>query len=279
MDVLSRWGRLDKNQIAEHVGRVLDEDFQAESFNRAILRDLADLVKNHRIHVEYFTRDGALLDDYDADIHKNVFCQWFIPGSEGQVSGSGHIKSLNGYFYAPKLIRNDLSIISGNTQVDPRYRHLYFQIGSSFLCLKASFQAFPFGIILSRTHGSVGQAELDLIKRKFGIRACLLKVPFAKLSSFKNEEMPGHLFLEFLNESSIKLSDYNSTNGAYVYKLKMSEADKIRSSGAVLNDYTLTNTWKEIDLDFVKPIKINQNDTFDLPVLIEIGAEFKMLIV
>lgn len=279
MDVLSRWGRLDKNQIAEHVGRVLDEDFETEAFNRAILRDLADLVKNHRVEVEYFTRDGALLEDYDPDIHKNVFCQWFIPGSEGQVSGSGHIKSLNGYFYAPKVIRNDLSIISGNTQADPRYRHLYFQIGSAFLCIKASFQAFPFSVVLSRTHGSVEKVELDILRQKFGLRGCILKVPFPKLSSFKDEEKPGHLLIEFLNETKISLTDFKTTNGTHIFKLKMSEADKIRSSGAVINDYTITDTWKEIDLDFVKPIKIGENDVFDVPVLIEVASEFKMLIV
>ncbi len=279
MDVLSRWGRLDKNQITEHVGRILDEDYEKEAFSRAILRDLADLVKNHRLEVEYFTRDGALLEDYDPEVHKNVFCQWFIPGSEGQVIGSGHIKGLNGYFYAPKILKNDLSIMSGTNQADPRYRHFYFQIGSSFICIKASFEALPFSLILSRTHGSVDQVEIDVIKRKFGKRTCILKVPFAKVSSFKNEEIPGHLFLDIQNEFSVSLTDYQSSNGTHVYKLKMSEADKIRTSGAILNDFTLTNTWKELDLNLVKPFRINKNDSFDVPLLIEIGSEFKMLIV
>jgi hypothetical protein len=40
----------------------------------------------------------------------------------------------------------------------------------------------------------------------------------------------------------------------------MSEADKIRTSGAILNDFTLTNTWKELDLNLVKPFRINKNE-------------------
>ena len=279
MDVLSRWGRLDKNQIAEHVGRVLDENFEAESFQRAIYRDLADLVTDSRIQVEYFSRDGGLIEDYDPEIHKNIYCQWYIPGSESEISGSGHLKNQNGLFHAPKLLKNDFSILSGNSQADPRHRHLYFQIGSAFLCIKASFQAIPFCIIVSRIHGAIDQKETDEIKKLFGARASILKVPFPRLSSFKDSTRLGHFLIEFQNESSLTITDFNSSNGTFVYKLKFSEADKIRSSGAVMNDYTLTSTWENVDLSFVKPIKISDKATYEIPILIDAGNEFKLLVV
>ncbi len=279
VDVLSRWGRLDKNQIAAHVGQVLDEDHETEAFNRAILRDLEDLVHDNRIQVEFFTRDGGLIEDYDSEVHKNVRCQWFIAGSEGQISGSGHLKSHNGLFHAPKILKNDLSILTGNSQADPRHRHLYFQIGTSFLCLKASFEGLPFSVVISRIHGPIQLSEIEAVKKGLGSRACILKVPFPKISSYKDGTKPGHLLLEFLNESSISITDFESSNGTVVYKLKISEADKIRTSGAIINDYTLTSTWKEIDLDFVKPIKIQGKLSINVPVLIEMGDEFKLLIV
>ncbi|MFP5492775.1 MAG: hypothetical protein ACLGG0_14830 [Bacteriovoracia bacterium] len=279
MDVLGRWGRLDKNQIAEHVGRVLDENFESESFQRAIYRDLDDLVQDNRVQVEYFSRDGALIEDYDPDIHRNVYCQWYIPGTEGQISGSGHLKSHNGLFQAPKLLKSDFSILSGNSQVDPRHRHIYFQIGSAFLCLKASFQALPFSILVSRIHGTIEQKEIDDVRKGFGLRACILKVPFPRLSSFKDDKKPGHLLMEFPSESTVSVIDFNSSNGTFVYKLKFSEADKIRNSGSVMNEYTLTSTWENVDLSFVKPIKITDKATYELPILIDAGNEFKLLIV
>ncbi|MCM2349713.1 MAG: hypothetical protein NDI69_06810 [Bacteriovoracaceae bacterium] len=279
MDVLSRWGRLDKNQIAEHVGSVLDENFESESFQRAIYRDLEDLVKNNRIQVEYFSRDGGVIEDYDPEVHRNVFCQWYIPGTESQITGSGHLKNHNGLFQAPKLLKNDFSILSGNSQADPRHRHLYFQIGSAFLCIKASFQALPFSLIVSRIHGAIEQKEMDEIKKLFGARASILKVPFPRLSSFKNGIRPGHFLIEFLDESSLTITDFHSSNGTSVYKLKISEADKIRSSGAIMNDYTLTSTWEDVDLSFVKPIKIIEKTTIELPLLLDAGDEFKILVV
>ena len=279
LDALSRWGRLNKSQISEHVGQVTEEDFSTEAFNRAILRDLSDLVRDHKIQVEYFSRDGGLIEDYDPDIHKNVFCEWFLAGSEGQITGSGSLKSQNSYFHAPKLLKNDLSILSGNNQADPRHRHIYFQIGSSFLCLKASFEALPFSVVIGRIHGAVQQSEIDSIKKSFGTRACILKVPFPKLSSFKDDKKPGHLLLHFENESTISLTDFNSSNGTVVYKLKVTEADKIRSSGSMMNDFTLTNTWKDIDLNFVNPMKIEGKLSYEAPILVEMGDEFKLLIV
>lgn len=279
VDVLSRWGRLNKVQIAEHVGKVIDEDHETEAFTRAILRDLEDLVRDNRIQVEYFSRDRGLIEDYDPAVNKNVYGEWFIAGAEGQISGSGHLKTQNGYFYAPKILKNDLSILTGNSQADPRHRHLYFQVGSSFLCLKASFEAFPFSVVLSRTHGAVNQTEIASIKTKLGARACILKVPFSKVSSYKSGDKPGHLLLEFTNESTIIITDYESSNGTVIYKIKVAEADKIRNSGAIINDYTLTSTWKDINLDFVRPIKVRDNVSFEAPVLLEAGEEFKVLIV
>lgn len=279
MDIFGSNRRLEKNQIVELVGKKLDEDFETEAFQRAIYRDLAELVHNNRLKVEYFTRDGALIEDYDPDVHKNVYCQWFVSGGEGEVSGSGILKNHNGLFHAPKILKDDFSILSGNSHTDPKHRQIYFQIGHSFLCIKVSFQAFPFSIIISRVHGAIEQRELDQIKKSLGIRACILKVPFPKLSSFKDSNKLGHFLIEFHNESSIAITDFNSSNGTYVYKIKPSDADKIRTSGAIMNDYTLTSTWVNVDMSFEKPMKVTNKTGFELPVLINAGNEFKLLVV
>ena len=182
LDVLERWGRLDKTAICSKVGNAIDENYESESFQRAIYRDLEDLVTDARIAVDYFTRDGALIEDYDSDINKNVTYQWYIPSAEGKISGSGKLESLNGLIFVPKVLKNDLSIIDGKVEANPRHHHFYFQIGSSFLCLKVSFEALPVSVVISRTHGDISLIEIEEIKAKLGLRTVILKVPFASLS-------------------------------------------------------------------------------------------------
>lgn len=279
MDVLERWGRMDKNQITSLVASQIDENPESEAFERAIYRDLKDLVEDQRVQVDYFSRDGALIDDYDPDVHKNVYCQWYLSGSEGLVSGSGHLNSLNGIFHAPKLIKNDISIITGNSQADPRHRQIFFQIGETFISIKVSFQALPFKIVVSRIHGELTKREIDKVTKEFGLRACILKLPFPKLSSFKENGKSGHFLIEFESENSLAITDLESSNGTFIYKLTFAEADKVRQSGAKMNQETLTSTWDRIDINFLKPVKINNKMNFEIPSLVDAGGDFKCLVV
>lgn len=279
LDVLERWGRLDRNSICTKVGNTLDEDPESESFQRAIYRDLEDLVTELKIAVDYFTRDGAKIDDYDPAIHKNVTCQWYIPSAEGKISGSGKLENLNCLIYVPKVLKNDLSIIDGKTEANPRHHHFYFQVGSSFLCLKVSFEALPISIVISRIHGDISIAEIDELKTKLGLRTVLLKVPFASLSSYKSSTQVGHAQIKILNQNEFEIIDYASTNGSRAYKLTTAEADKIREKASTLEDHTLTSTWKDIDPNFVKPNNIEVSMKLKNPSLLEFGDNFKILVV
>lgn len=279
LDVLERWGRLDKNAICSKVAQAIDENADSESFQRAIYRDLEDLVADAKIAVEYFTRDGALIEEYDSDIHKNVACQWFIPSAEGKISGSGKLESLNSLIYVPKILKNDLSIIDGKVEANPRHLHLYFQIGASFLCLKISFEALPISILFSRIHGDITQTEIEDTKKKIGLRTVIFKVPFASLSSYKQGTSLAHALLKIHNENEIEIIDYNSTNGSRVYKLTSAEADRIREKAAKLDENTMTSTWKDIDPNLVKPTDIKESFKFKAPALAELGDNFKLLIV
>jgi hypothetical protein len=279
LDVLERWGRLDKNAICSKVAQSIDENADSESFQRAIYRDLEDLVTDAKIAVEYFTRDGALIEDYDSDVHKNVSCQWFIPSAEGKISGSGKLESLNSLIYVPKILKNDLSIIDGKIEANPRHLHLYFQIGANFLCLKISFEALPISILFSRIHGEITYKEIEEIKNKMGLRTIILKIPFASLSSFKTNTQAGHALFKINNENEIEITDYNSSNGSRIYKLTTSEADRIREKASRLDDMTMTSTWKEIDPNLVKPSEVKGTLKFKSPTLVEIGDNFKILVV
>lgn len=279
LDVLERWGRLDKNAICSKVAQSIDENADSESFQRAIYRDLEDLVTDAKIAVEYFTRDGALIEDYDPEIHKNVSCQWFIPSAEGKISGSGKLESLNSLIYVPKILKNDLSIIDGKMEANPRHHHFYFQVGSSFLCLKASFEALPVSIIISRIHGDITLSEIEEIKNNSGIRTIILKIPRASLSTYKANAKLGHAKIKLNNQNEFEILDFESSNGSRVYKLTTLEADRIREKASKIDDFTMTSTWKDIDPHLVKPNEVKENMQFKSPALVELGDNFKILIV
>lgn len=279
LDLLGRWGRLDKTAITHHLENLLSESFSNPAGARAIYRDLQDLVEDGRIAVDYYTRDGVLIEDYDPDKHKNVSCFWYIPSQEGMVPGAGVLETLNSSLYVPNLLKNDVSLQSGSSQPDPRNRHIYFLIGTTYLCLKISFNAFPFKIIVSRTHGNLTNEEIECVANNFGKRCMILKLPYPKLSSYKSVDKLGHCILKFDTEEEFRVEDFKSTNGTILFPLKTSEADKLRSKGALLSHTTLTSTLKEFDPTQKHATRIDEEASSKQPAIIELSDECFMLII
>lgn len=280
LDRLERYGRQDKNAICIHVAQKTDEDQESDSFIRAIYRDLEDLVRSGKILVEYFARDGALLEDYDPDIHKNVSCQWFIPEVEGQITGGLYLKKLNGLLYAPNLLKNEMSILSYASDPDPKHRHIYFQIGSQFLCLKANRDAIDFGMAISRTHGNISSNEINEVKKVFGSRSLILKLPIAKLSSYKPNEKICNSHIRFLNSSEVEFENLGASNKIILYKLTMNEADEIKRKGDKINEQTATTSWVLTSNFKAIPEELKENCKVKMkcPLLIEFGETFHILI-
>ena len=279
LDILTRWGRLDKNQICLHLGNNLGENSESESFQRAVYRDLEDLVQDSRIAVDYFGRDGVLIEDYDSTVHKNISCQWFLPEAEGQITGGGNLKKMNGLVYVPKLMKNDFGIIGGNSHPDPRHRHFYFQVGHQFLCLKASFEAFPFSIAVSRTNGEISPFEIEEVKKKLGSRTIILKFPDPTLSSYKAELRQFHCLITMNNESELEILDSGTPNGTCAFQLTPTEADGIREQGAKLGEQTITSTWNNLNNFLVRPEAVTITLRLKPPALVDVGGGFKVLVI
>lgn len=279
LDMLERHGRSNKNEICFRVAQALDEDSESESFQRAIYRDLEDLVLNAQIAVEYFTRDGALIEEYDSDVHRNVSCQWFIPGAEGQITGGKQLLDLNGFLYVPKILINEFSLLSGNYSPDSKHRHIYFQIGHKFLCLKTGFDAIEYGIALSRIHGNVNTNEIKEVMDTLGKRSVILKLPIAKLSAFKPSQKICNAHIRVLTDGEIEIEEFGSTNPIYAYKLTMSEADEMRSKGDQINEETVTSAWVATSNFKATPEEVKGKLKVKCPLLIEFGETFHLLII
>ena len=279
LDMLERHGRSNKNDICFRVAQALDEDSESESFQRAIYRDLEDLVMEAKIAVDYFTRDGAFIDEYDPDIHRNVSCQWFIPSAEGQIIGAKQLSDLNGFLYVPKILKDEFSLLSGNYSPDSKHRHLYFQRGHKFLCLKNSFDAIEYSIALSRIHGEVNANEIKEVADTLGKRSVILKLPIAKLSSYKPALKICNAHIRILTDGEVEIEEFGSTNVIYAYKLTMNEADEMRSKGEQINEETVTSTWVTTSNFKATPEEIKGKIKIKCPLLIEFGESFHLLII
>ena len=120
--VLSRWGRLNKQQIDQHVSSALNCD--SEEIARSLYRDLADLVAKNELTALYFTRDGAPIADYDPDVHKNMYCEWAT--KEGAVSfvGGAFLKGLGGELVLARRLAEAVSV--SGAEVEPARDALNF---------------------------------------------------------------------------------------------------------------------------------------------------------
>lgn len=277
LDVLSRWGRLDKQSICHHLSTILQEDFNSQAGSRAVYRDLDELVNQGKISVDYYTRDGVHIDEYDPAKHKNVSCFWYIPSAEGLVPGSGILKTLGCLLYVSRILKNEISVIHGKSQPDPRNLHLYFICSGSFVCIKIATDALPFSIVISRTHGEITDKEIDSVQKSHGQRFVILKIPDAKLSSFKGPSDLGHAVLRFESKEKISVEDLGSTNGNVLYRLKLDEADHLREYASQIENLTLNKTWNDIDINLVSPLKVQGTSNIVSPFLLEAGGSFKIL--
>lgn len=279
LDVLERFGRSNRDSILLRVANSLDENKDSESFQRAIYRDLEDLEVRGEIKADYFHRDGSLIDDFDPDSHKNYYKEWFIPSAEGKISGAGNLEKLNGLIYVPKILKNEFAIVEGQHSPDPKHRHLYFQIGSKFICLKGTFDAIEFTIALSRIHGDILSTEIDEIEKSLGKRTIILKVPYSKLSSYKPKSQLANNLIRVSNNSEFELINKGSKNPLIVYQLTTKEADELRSRGAMLDEETMTSTWRSLRNSMAMPNEVKDSEKFKVPALLEIADNFKVLII
>ena len=124
--ILARWGRLDKNQInsrlAAHLG--IDQVVLA----RTIYRDLAELVNNNEVRVDYFAKDGMLIFEYDEEIHKNTFCEWSLIDNESQIVGQDILKGNGALLLASDRLNKYLKIDTGSNSIDTKDLNIFFNI-------------------------------------------------------------------------------------------------------------------------------------------------------
>lgn len=276
-EILSRWGKLDKNSIDQRLASKFSEELTS-ALKRAIYRDLEALVNQGRLNVEYYDSEGILIEDYDSKIHKNTTCKWAVVGQENQIIGEKYLNEVFSSLYCPSVLRDDISLHDGGVDTTFKTRHLFFVINGKFLCLKVNLEAVPVKLIVSRNKEVLNfKKDQDAFVEKFGKRAIHLRVPFNKISSFDGDKKLGHIELS-INEDNIELNDLNSANGSKYFRITMQAADEIRANGAMLGTDTLSFNWGGLmSREVVESVEV-KNDKLDAPFVLSLADEFLVLI-
>ena len=278
-DILNRWGKLDKSTIDQRLSAKMGVELTS-ALKRAIYRDLDSLVNSNRAIVEYYTRDGAIIDDYDSDVHKNVISKWHIVGAENKIIGESLLRGINSHLHCPSFLRNDLSLSTGNTDTAFNTRHIYFTFLGKFMCLKVNLESVPVKILVTRNKGEIVLDEISAVEEKFGKRCVIFKIPAQKVSSFdpKRDDKNGHLLIT-INEDTLEFEDLGSSNGTKLYKLSMEVADEFRTNGALLGAETMSVNWTGmIQREIQDGVEVKKHIE-EPPVLLNLADEHFLLIV
>lgn len=286
--ILERWGRLNKQQIDQHVAAQLNLDENVIS--RTLYRDLEELVNNHEVRVYYFNRDGSTIDEFDPDVHKNTQCEWALVGSESQIVGQDILKANGALLLASERLGKYIKVDSGSSNVEFKTLHLFFNIPNHFLCLKIEKEMLPLTIVIGRISPKITntQSLFNDLEKQYGKRTLMLALPYASISSFKpGSKQMGHSALTFIvNDRNpefedILIRDLNSKNKTYYCKLSQVEADIVRKNCIETVDKTLTEGWNHLsksDLN-IKKIEVVDSSNIQSPSLVFVSEMVPLLVI
>ena len=279
IEVLDRWGRQSKaeidHKVSVSISRLLDSGLE-----RALYRDLEDLVSQNKVQVEYYSRDGGRIENYDPAIHKNVQCKWYLFTTESKVTGGSILKKINSKLYCPKILADDVILAKGESTPEFDTKCLYFSIAGLYLVLKINMKSVPVKIIISRSNGDITKNEVELIESKFGKRSILLKVPSVKVSSFDIScNRLGHIVIS-IDSDSIKIKDLDSTNGTTFTEFSKDVSDEIRLNNILFSTRTVQASWSDVlgsyNFDFKK---LDKEVAVQSDVLINLASDILFLCV
>lgn len=275
LDVLGRWGRLNKKHIDQYVSRALDID--SEVLFRNLYRDLDVLVAEGTVVQHRFTRDGQPLLDYDPDIHKNTLLEWSLALSEAAVVGETQLRNQGGALVVPEILKQEIRIEEGTSSTSFNSFHLFFRLGTAFMCLKINLDLAPIKVVIGRAQktGLTKQA-VEALNKNLGPRWLMLQVPNSKLSK-------EHVILTIKGKGqNFELLDQNSKNGTHWAKLTQAEFDELHKTGRLDLEKTYSRSWSDLasveTLEFIEAVG---DKTFapKTPCLVILGKDFRFAVI
>lgn len=273
--IFERYGILDKNSLTQKV--CLRLDVEEDSIKRVLYRDLEELVNLGFLREEFLTPDGARIDDFNPQLHKNYKKNWFIPGYQNQITGAGALENYGGKIICPSVLKNDLNLASNSLITTVRRRHIFFISSGMYFCLDIDLESLPINIVVLRRPEN-GEFEIhEHHTKSFGLRTVSLFLPNTTLSGFKLDRV-GHFTIKLLADNSAELIDLKSKNGTFYYKLSHKEADLIREKGFQVGNETLTEDWNQYFPEKLIKERV-ENEKIDFPFIVEANYDSRFLLI
>lgn len=237
LELLERWGRLDIDQIVEHLGAKVE--INSHTIRRTLYRDLNELVEEGLITDIRYSRDGTLLEEFDPNIHKNATCEWALRGSENTLTGQAILHEAGGHIGASSRLRSGVLLAEGVGTVLESKLNCFFSFGTKFLCLRCDLEVLPMHILVSRKNPSQPDEEHHRMEEHFGKRLIVLNIPVPSLSSIKSGKKSGHVLITLEGPNRAQVTDLGSTNGTQVAEVKLATVRTIIKTGQLLGTKTL----------------------------------------
>ena len=274
--ILKSNGKLRKEHIDLRVANALG--CSADKLARALYRDLDELVRTNTVKEVVYTRDMRIIDEYDPTIHRNVIKEWCVPLSEGKIIGHNLLEAHSGIIYCAPFLKRDIYISAGSLEKDNNFSSIYFSIGTSFLSLHINSDLFPVKVIFSRSNGDILDSEIEDLKKEFGIRIVVIKLPISSISAFVTNIRFGHSCLDFLSVDNVEVHDLQSSNGTFVSKISDLLATELIERHDVDNNYTLPEPWSSSFSSINLSSKVNESIVVTPPFITQISNSFGILI-
>jgi hypothetical protein len=214
IEILDRWGSLDKSEITNRVAALLA--VEPESIERAIYRDLEELVSDLRIKVFSRSAAGRIVEETAMDSNNRYKNYWYTEKhSPFDVLGIGGVRKLGGDIFATQNLLEGLQIFQVSSKVIDELRHMIlFKIGSVSFGVKFLPSILPFAFVISRNTG-ISQDVFEKMVKELSGRLCVLLLPDADLTSIKSGNYMGHCLVQF-GEREVNIYDDSSTNGTFL---------------------------------------------------------------
>jgi hypothetical protein len=283
IEILKRWGRLDRAQISSILSQQIGEDLDSPSGNKLILRDLNKLVENHELSVQYFTRDDSPIPDYEINpaIYKNVKCFWQIAGKDFSISGEGILDNFNISLKVPKFLTPDVSIHSSEIKISKDHIHLFFSDDLSKFCLKINKSAAPFTILISgKLKDEIDEADLIAIEELYGKRTLSLNIPNRFISKGYTKGTQGHFLVEYKgNINEVYIEDLDSTNGTQIETSEPTLKYRLIKEATEINEKTITDDLLDSDKFRIPTLRLKEKERIELPSKIRIGNNIEIIVI
>lgn len=216
IDILNRAGSLDKNEILQRLAVSLYLD--KEQLERALYRDLEELVKDNKLQV--FSRDslGKIVED-ETDETKKYKKYWHTEKFHPfDIQGVGLLRRVNANLICNKQIVSYLSLSeSTKTHIDKNNQRILIQINSDVFVLNINKIVLPLKIIVSRKI-ELKDEVVEKIYKNYGKKVLIILLNDQILSSIKDRNIKGEFVIDYqleavsiINENKklIHVKDFN----------------------------------------------------------------------